>query len=67
MPPFDLRVTGPAGAIEQYPDSGNSGAGHDVLPGGPFVMIRRADPSGIREIVVVQNWFEELKRLVPGR
>jgi eukaryotic-like serine/threonine-protein kinase len=67
VPLFDLRVTGPAGAIEQYVVSSNGGVRYDVLPDGRFVMIRRADPAGIREIVVVQNWFEELKRLAPGK
>jgi Tol biopolymer transport system component len=67
VPLFDLRVTGPAGVIEQYAGSSNGGPGYDVLPDGHFVMIRRADPTGIREIVVVQNWFEELKRLAPTK
>ncbi len=62
---FDLRVTGPTGAVEQYANSYNSGAGYDVLPDGRFVMVRGPDPTSTREIVVVQNWFEELKRLVP--
>jgi eukaryotic-like serine/threonine-protein kinase len=30
-----------------------------------FLMIRGDDPSASRQIVVVHNWFEELKRLVP--
>ncbi len=64
---FDLRVTGPAGAIEQYALSSNQGATYDVLPDGRFVMIRGPGPGGTREIVVVQHWFEELKRLVPAK
>jgi hypothetical protein len=28
-------------------------------------MVRGADPTAAREIVIVQNWFEELRRLVP--
>ena len=28
-------------------------------------MIRGAVQTGTREIVLVQHWFEELKRLVP--
>jgi hypothetical protein len=45
--------------------------GYDVLPDGRIVMLVPApgvDPIStveLREIVVVQNWFEELKRLVP--
>ena len=53
--------------IEQYAGSGNSGIRYDVLPDGRFVMIRGPDPNAAREIVVVQHWFEELKRLVPTR
>lgn len=66
-PLFDLRAPGPTGVIEQYADGRNLGAGYDVLPDGRFVMIRGADPTGTREIVLVQNFFEELKRLVPTK
>ena len=42
---------------------------YDLAPDGRFLMIRRnQDDTGggtSPEIVVVQNWFEELKRLVP--
>jgi eukaryotic-like serine/threonine-protein kinase len=43
---------------------------YDVAPDGKrFVMLKNAETSGPRStpprIVVVQNWFEELKRLVP--
>jgi hypothetical protein len=66
MPLFDLRMTGPGGVVEQYVGSDNVGAGYDILPDGKhFVMLRGADSQGSREIVLVQNWFEELKRLVP--
>lgn len=66
-PLFDLRATGPTGVIEQYSGSGNGGTGYDVLPDGRFLMVRGPDPTSTREIVVVQNWFEEVKRLVPGK
>ena len=66
VPLFGLRVTGPTGAVEQCALSGNAGAAYDILPEGRFVMVRGADPIGAREIVVVQRWFEELKRLVPA-
>ena len=68
VPLFDLRGPGPTGVIEEYAGSGNAGAGYDILPDGKrFVMVRGADPQGAREIVLVQNWFEELKRLVPSK
>jgi hypothetical protein len=64
---FDLRVTGPAGAIEEFGFSGNAGATYDVLPDGRFVMFRGPSPIDAREIVVVHHWFEELNRLVPAK
>jgi Tol biopolymer transport system component/tRNA A-37 threonylcarbamoyl transferase component Bud32 len=66
VPLFDLRTTGPTGDAAQYlAGSSNAGAGYDVLPDGRFVMVRSAAPADIREIVVVQNWFEALKRRAP--
>jgi Tol biopolymer transport system component len=44
--------------------------GYDVAPDGRFVVIRsgQAEAGGQTgsNIVVIQNWFEELKRLVPN-
>jgi len=62
---FDQSVSGVSGAAERYAQSNNVGVAYDVLPDGRFVMVRGADPSGSREFVLVQHWFEELKRLVP--
>jgi serine/threonine-protein kinase len=43
-----------------------SGRTYDVSPDGRLLMIKRGDLSnGGDAIVVVVNWFEELKRLVP--
>jgi eukaryotic-like serine/threonine-protein kinase len=67
VPLFAARVAGPTGAIEEYASSGNTGISYDVLPDGRFVMVRGADSLGAREIVIVQHWFEELKRLVPAK
>ena len=43
------------------------GPNYDVSPDGErFLMIRHVeDASTTPQIIVVQNWFEELKRLVP--
>jgi len=40
---------------------------YDVARDGRFLMIQQSPSSteGAASIVVVQNWFEELKRLVP--
>ena len=48
-----------------------SGRTYDVSPDGSrFLMIKSAAPSTISpavQLVVVLNWFEELRRLVPTR
>ena len=38
---------------------------YDVGPDGRLLMIRPAESQAPSQINVVQNWFEELKRLVP--
>ena len=51
------------------PDTSISGGipNYDVATDGRFLMIKLVEPatSSSAEIVLVQNWFEELKRLVP--
>ena len=40
----------------------------DVAPDGRFLLLKRdtsASAETSREVVLVQNWFEELKRLAP--
>jgi hypothetical protein len=42
--------------------------GYDVTPDGQrFLMVREVpqQPGRVSQIVLVQNWLEELKRLVP--
>jgi len=63
-PLFDLRVSGPTGAVERYVIGSNAGPGYDVLPDGRFVMVRSA-VTRQHEIVLVQNWFEELMARAP--
>jgi len=52
-------------------ETGNAGRQYDVSPDGRrFLMIKRAPPTGEGsaapvQLVVVQNWLAELKRLVP--
>jgi serine/threonine-protein kinase len=40
----------------------------DLAPGGRFLMLRveREEAARTHQVIVVQNWFEELKRLVPA-
>jgi hypothetical protein len=66
-PLLDLRVTGPTGLVEQYGRSSNVGPMYAVLPDSRFVMIGGADPQGVREIVVVQHFDEEARRLTGRR
>jgi hypothetical protein len=42
--------------------------GYDIsLDGQRFLMVKPApaDPNPVTEIILVQNWFDELKRTVP--
>jgi Tol biopolymer transport system component/predicted Ser/Thr protein kinase len=49
-----------------YEMGGNFGQGYDVSSDGRrFLMIRENDNPAI-QLTVVQNWFEELKRLAPS-
>ena len=56
----------PAGGAE-YGQSAYSGPQYDVFPDGDFVMLRGPGPGSAREIVLVQHWFEEVKRMPPAR
>ena len=62
---FDLNATSPGGVLETYRRSNNFGARFDIARDGRFLVARGADPENLREIVVVQNWFEELERMAP--
>ena len=44
----------------------NTTPGYDVAADGRFLMVEE-DPDESVRVIVVQNWFEELKRLVPDR
>jgi Tol biopolymer transport system component len=49
-----------------YASSNNTGTGFDVAPDGERFAVIRLNDSGLgREIVLVQNWFEEVKQLAP--
>jgi len=49
-----------------YLQSDVFGRPYDIGSDGRFLMMRRLSGSRPEEITVVQNWFEELGRLVPG-
>ncbi len=41
-------------------------ANYDITPDGQrFLMIKESEQEALRQINVVLNWFEEMKRLVP--
>ncbi len=64
-PLFDIRYTAPDGTDYFYVWNNNRrGAGYDILPDGRFVLLRQAQ-ADIREVVIVQNWFDEVRRLAP--
>jgi hypothetical protein len=43
-----------------------TGSGYDVMPAGnAFVMVQPYEQDVVSRMIVVTNWFEELKRLVP--
>ena len=54
----------------RYP-AGTGGRTYDVAPDGRrFLMIQQRDAAPqppITHVVLVQNWLEELKRLVPRK
>jgi predicted Ser/Thr protein kinase len=73
--PINAAPTFSAGAVTRlfdgtsYVGRGSVGGGvtYDVAKDGRFVMIKSpADAENRLSLVVVQNWFEELNRLVPA-
>ncbi|MHC4581888.1 MAG: protein kinase domain-containing protein, partial [Planctomycetota bacterium] len=60
-------VAGTPQVLFEGPYSNVSGISYDVAPDGQrfLVLQPQYDDSQVRELHVVTNWFEELKRLVP--
>jgi len=55
---FEFAMLAPAGGIRPY----------DVAPDGRFLIIRSGQAEAgatTTNMILVENWFEELKRLVP--
>ena len=52
---------------DEYGRSAYWGPEYDVFPDGDFVMLRGPGPGSAREIVLVQHWFEEVKRMMLAR
>jgi Tol biopolymer transport system component len=58
---FEMRRLGPQGS-EAYIPGGNSGGRYDVMPDGRFVMLKSVAATDAREIVIVDNWIDEVVR-----
>ena len=58
---FEFAMSPPIGGARPY----------DIAPDGRFLIIRSGQAETGRgtapNLIVVQNWFEELKRLVPTK
>jgi len=52
---------------EEYGRSAYWGPEYDVFPNGDFVMLRGPGPGSAREIVLVQQWFEDVRRMMLAR
>ncbi len=63
-PPIEL-FTGDQVGTNLRPLFNNFGRHYDVAPDGERFIVVQGVERGRNEVVVVQNWFEELKRLVP--
>jgi hypothetical protein len=57
-----LSLGGSGGGAEAYGRSVNWGPEYDVFPDLSFVTSRGLSGASSREIVLVQHWFEEVKR-----
>ena len=73
--PVDTEPTFTAGApevlFEQQYYSFRRSRNYDVAPDGRFLMIKEGSPTDdgsapTAQIILMLNWFEELKRLVPS-
>jgi len=59
-------TAGPPRVLFEGPFNNVSGISYDVAPDGRFLVLKpEYDDSEVRELHVVLNWFDELKRLVP--
>ena len=64
----NIAFGNPEIAIAQPYFRGSAGREYDISPDGErFLMIKETDATTdeSRELILVQNWLEELKRLVP--
>jgi eukaryotic-like serine/threonine-protein kinase len=63
---FPLAQRNAAGTRESFGVGYNWGSLYGVMPDGRFLMTRGLDGSQQQEIVLVQNWLTELRRMAPA-
>jgi serine/threonine-protein kinase len=64
-PNFSVGKPQPLFDVTKFSVGGNFGPGYDVTPDGQrFVILKKSEKPEV-ELVVVQNWFEELQQLMP--
>jgi hypothetical protein len=69
-PMFSVVTSSPLFNLAGYVLAGQRGIRYEVAPDGRFLMLKNEAPGDIgarRDIVVVQNWFRELRRLGPAQ
>ena len=63
----DIAFGKPEVVVERpYFAGGGLGRAYDIAPDGERFLMLRAAGDSERELIFVQNWGEELKRLVPS-
>jgi hypothetical protein len=70
QPNFAVLSSSPLFNLAGYVLAGPRGVRYDVTRDGRFLILKSDSPadSGSRQdIVVVENWFDELKQLVPAK
>lgn len=69
QPGTELRLGTPEVAVRgSYASSLGSGRHYDISPDGKrFLLLKESDEQNPPQVIVVLNWFEELKRLVPTK
>jgi len=69
-PTFSVLTSAPLFNLAGYVIAGTRGTRYDVARDGRFLLLKSdslGDSASRQDIVVVENWFEELKRLVPAK
>jgi len=67
QPLFAMVTPQPNGTTIAYEFPGNSTTNYDVFPDGQHFVMSRGIQEPRRELVIVQNFFEEARRLAPKR